>query len=135
MASVQLRKVWLHDAANPVNRHEFWSNRPADDRDYGGEVRTMANGRRRIITNAQRSQTLPITLVDVTDSQLEWLESFAGRLVMYRDPKGRLLFCTFFTLGVEEYRDFNYEVTLTLQEVTYSIEAESTSPLEFLSLS
>lgn len=122
--AVDLDRIWIHDAVDPTSFVVAYSDRPDDTRDHAGDVRVYANGRLRTITRAVRRQTISITLVDVTTEEVDLLDSWMGALTMYRDPRGRLLFGSYFSLDVTEYKDGSgFSASFTIAEVTHSIEA------------
>lgn len=120
---VTLNQVWLHDAVDPENYLRFYTIDRADDRERGGAIRSYAGGRRRIITTPNRQQAIPATFRAVTSTQLDQLDDWAGELLMYRDHMGRLEFGTYFKLAIADYKDRSgYDVTITFETITYSIE-------------
>ena len=123
MASVDLGHVYLHDASDLETFLRFQTTDRTDARTRGGEVRTYAGGRRRIVTTPRRTQSIGVTLRMVTDDDLDQLEEWAGRLLMYRDHKGRLVFGTFLTFDVADYKGgAEHDVTLSFETATHSIE-------------
>lgn len=125
MATVTLTEVWIHDAAEPSNyvtSDGFGTGGPTDA--ARGEVRTYAQGRRRVIRRAGRSRTYDRTFPAVSDAWLEWMGDHIGSTVMVRDPKGRLFFGVFWSLDVTDLPGgAPPDVTVEFEDVTYSIEA------------
>lgn len=124
MASVTLDRLWIHDADDLSSYVRFFTAPDrGDDRTQAGEVRQYAAGRQRLITRTGRRKELPVTLRQVTDDDLETLEDWLGSLVMVRDHRGRLMFASYFSLGVTDMRDRSgFDVAVTFIEVTHSIE-------------
>lgn len=123
MATVELSKVWIHRADDLAAAETFYSNKPGDDFVQDGEVRAYATGRLRIISRPAQRSGYRVNLRDVTDAQVETLKEWAGQLLLYRDPRGRMIFGSFFTLTIDEYKavDGN-DVSLTFQQVTHTVE-------------
>lgn len=123
MAEVTLDRLWLHDADAPETYLRFFTTDRGDTRAVDGEIRTYANGRRRLVTRAGSARTLPVTLRQVSDADLDVLEEWRGRLVMVRDHRGRLFFGTYFSIDVTDYKDRSgYDVAVEVADVTHSIE-------------
>ena len=122
MISVTLTEAWLHDGDDLADFHRFLTVRPEYPSERDGEVRAFTNGRLRVITSAVRRRQVPLVLVDVTEDQRAWLDERIGEVVMYRDPEGVLQFCTYFAVLPRPYKSGGYEVELTLQQVSRSVE-------------
>lgn len=123
MATVTLTRVYLHVADDLVDSEAFYSSQPGDTRTLTGEVRPYAAGRLRIITRTLRRQTIPLTLIDVSDVQLAWLDEHMGHEMVYRDPRARLLGGAYFAIDPSDYKDGSgWEVPLTFQLSTWSPE-------------
>ncbi len=120
MASVTLDRVWLHLVSDLGTYEEFYSGKPGDSRESAGEVQAYASGRLRTVTRPLRRQTLAVRLVDVTAAQVDTLDGWQTATLMYRDDAGRVRFGAYFALEVDTYPfGQGYEVSLTLQQVTY----------------
>lgn len=123
MASIALDRVWLHQAADLSTYLKFFTTASGDERSMAGDVRRMSNGRLRLVTSVGLNRTHPTTLRMVSDDDLATLEDWIGDLLLFRDHRGRLMFCTYFTFSVTDYKDRSgYDVTLSLSEVSSSIE-------------
>lgn len=120
MASVVLDRVWVHLASDLNSHVTFFSADWSDNRSARGEVRTYANGRRRVIRRAGTSRQIGFTAKVLTRVQVDTLVSWAGRVVLVRDTKGRKVYCTFFTVDVGDFVDGSHEVTVAATEVTFS---------------
>jgi hypothetical protein len=120
VASVVLSRAFLSDVADLANPLVCYTAERSDRRAVAGQVRVMANGRRRVVTRAGDARDLGMTLRLLTPAQVETLAAWRGRVVLFRDVRGRRVFGTFFDLAVRDYADRSgHDVTLTLTEVTY----------------
>lgn len=120
MASVTLNHVYLHDAGRLGDWMRFISADPSDDREVVGTVVSYATGRRRLIVTPARSQELSVTLRNVTDPELDQLDGWAGRVLLYRDHRRRMLYGSFLSLAVSDYVGRSgYDVGLVFQHVTH----------------
>lgn len=123
MASVTLARIYLHTASDLADHEKFWSDQPAESLHQAGEIRTYAGGRRRIITRAVRTQTIGISLLDVSDDQKAWLELHMGDEMVYRDPQSRIFGGAYFDIDPSDYPDGSgWEVALTFEGSTWSAE-------------
>lgn len=122
MASITLSELWLHngaDLADYVTSQGFASQ--SSDRSARGEVRTYAGGRQRIIRRAGTPDRITVTLPSVSRAVVTWLEDHAGQLCLLRDPRGRKIWGTFWTVSVSEKAGSALpDVSLELQSVTHS---------------
>lgn len=123
MAVVALEQLWVHDAEDPSDYLRFYTSDRSDSSEIPGEVRRYAAGRLRTITRVGEAQNIGATLRLVSDTDLEQLKTWLGALLLVRDHRGRLMFGTYFKLAVVDYEDRSgYDVTVTFQQVTRSIE-------------
>ena len=86
-----------------------------------GEVRTYANGRRRLVRRVGVPRSIVVTLPECSRAQIAWLENNAGQLMLARDHVGRKIWGVYMTAPVDE-NPYNTSglVTLTFDEVTHS---------------
>jgi hypothetical protein len=121
MASIVLERTWLADANDPADSVALFTTGRTDMREQGGEVRTYANGRQRLVTTAGRRQTLAVTFRLVDAATLAKLDSWAGRVLLLRDPWGRKMYGTYLGLSVTDYAArAGHDVQLTFQQVSFS---------------
>lgn len=123
MATINLTQIWIHDAADLSSyiTADVLEVQPSFAID--GEVRTYAGGRRRLITRAGRSRSLPLTLELVAAADVAQLEAWAGQLLMVRAPQGLLMFGSFLGLeAVWRAADEAEAVSLAITEITTTIE-------------
>jgi hypothetical protein len=121
MASVTLPAVLLSDAADLSAPIELDVMALQETGGRAGDVRTYASGRRRAVVRAGKALTLPLEF-DVVDDRplLDLIRSWEGRLLLYRDPRGRKHWCSFYGLSIEENVAVDVaSVSLTLVEVTH----------------
>lgn len=122
-AEVALTTVWLNLASEPsisqsfpaMSKLEVNTKRP-------GEARLNANGRTRLIRKPAKARTFALSLPNCTRAQIDWLELYAGELVIVRDDRKRKIPCVYFDVPIdEEPGDADSgDVTLALTEITYS---------------
>lgn len=86
-----------------------------------GEVRQYASGRLRAVTRAARPGTFPLTFRTRDRTIITTLQSWCGRTVLLRDPRGRHEWCVFFTVDETDSAPNWTEVTLSLTRVTTSL--------------
>lgn len=123
MAKVVLDRHWLHDAENLASHIACWAETPAVKETVDGEVRKYASGRMRTIVRAGQARTVDLTVFDLSDADYQLLRSWLGKVVMWRDIRGRLIFGSFFSVKPEDYPDGDgWIVSFTLHEVTRSVE-------------
>lgn len=118
MASVPLDRFFIHLRSDLANHLKFFTTGRGDERGVPGEVRRYANGRLRVIVRAGEAQTLAATLVQVTDAELDLLESWLGRQVMVRDHRGRRMYAVFFQMQVTDHTTGDYDVAVSFTEYT-----------------
>ena len=120
---VAFTDAWLIDVTEPdVTVHTSHPDRKSAT-SVGGEIRSYAGGRNRVITSANTTATFPLTLQLVNDDELELLTLWRGRVLLLRDGQGRRVFGTFLSLDVDDYWDPTgplHNVSLTFTELTYS---------------
>lgn len=99
MVSVLIEQPWiapqgeLHRAL-PLMYDED-GNRGFDRAGITGEVRRLANGGRRAVSRAGRNSTAGASF-SVLPAELQQLEQWAGRVMLYRDGLGNRLWCVYF---------------------------------------
>lgn len=120
MALVTLTRAWLTDISSGVSL-QFLTTARSDNRATPGEIRRYANGVLRSVTQGGRVQTLGITAVALSAADIVTLDGWAtGRLLLFRDVKGRKLYGTSFAIDVKDYTARNSDVTFVLSQVSYS---------------
>lgn len=122
MADITLETLWLNAAADLSDAMSFPTmNGLRAQLNTPGAIRTYANGRTRLITQAGRPRSSKASLPHLTRAQVEWLEDHAGQLVLVRDAQGRKFFGAYFSPDFDE-RGFVDEAgtDLVFAEVTHS---------------
>lgn len=121
MATLNLTKAWINNAATgeAVN-----AQRLADDTDESsieGRVGTYSGGRRRAITQEGVAATWQITLVQVSYTDTETLRSWMGETVLVRDNRGRKVYGVVLAVPRAPWKELldTYDVALTVQTVSY----------------
>lgn len=106
------------DLPNPIRI--FTADRE-DDRSLDGDVEIYAGGRMRATSLPGDRRKNSMTLVNATPAQVAVLTAWRGKVVLFRDVRGRKIFGVFFGVKVRDYRDGSgHTVALELVEVTYS---------------
>lgn len=121
MASVTLTSIWLQNVADLTTALQLHSTSLVETNSQDGTVRPYANGRQRTVTTASkpRSVALSFTLVSAADAAT--LKSWAGQLVLVRDPFGLRMWGSFFTLARNQQVAPNVnDLSVTFTEVTHS---------------
>lgn len=125
-ASVSLVTVWLNLASEPSISQSFPSMSKLEvNTKRPGEARLNANGRTRLIRKPAKARTFALSLPICTRAQIDWLELYAGELVLVRDDRGRKVWCTYFDAPIDEAQVNDQgerlgDVTLALVEITHS---------------
>lgn len=123
MTTVELCAIWLNLAADPSDYMSF--DRPATmapTTDMDVSVRTLANGRRRVVRRAGVARSYALTLPYCNRAQIEWLEDHVGQTVCVRDDRGRKMFGVYSSVPVTESTLWNDrgDAQLTVAGITYS---------------
>lgn len=122
MATVTLTTVWLNLALDPT----VYVSLPTLDglsveRAQDGEVRVLANGRRRLVRRAGVGRSASLEVRAATRAEVDWLEDHVGDLVCVRDDRGRKFFGAYLVVEADEIRGNDFaDVTLALSEVSHS---------------
>lgn len=126
MASVTLDDMWLHDATDYSSYIRIPLNRMATiEGDVQGEVRRYAGGRLRFIRRPGDKDNLTVSLTMVPQATVTAIKNWSGKLLMFRDPKGRKLFGQYSTVNMSEEpgpRELVRNVTFSFEEITESEE-------------
>lgn len=121
MATLYLDKVWINLIDSGVGIAVFSASGKSLTRSMKGEVRQYAGGRQRSIASKGVKGAFSFTLRDVTQTQIDKLESWLGQAIVLRDTRGRRFFGTLFEYAATDLRSPTYyDVSLTLNEVTYT---------------
>lgn len=103
MASVDLETVLMGPVDDLAASVALEVDALADTLDVLGELRVYAGGRTRIVRRAARLRSVPVSFDVVRDRPLvELVRSWAGRLVLLRDPYGRVVYGTYLRVEVAE---------------------------------
>lgn len=120
MAAVTLLPAVLSLVADPAQSVASftadWSEKPSVD----VSVRSMANGRRRVVRRAGSSVSLSWTMRLLTREQVVLVKSWAGREVMIRDRQGRKEFGVYQIGSVSDFKAGDaHDVSFTFESVSY----------------
>lgn len=119
MATVTLRNLFISRADDPSTYLEI-EGTITEKQGARGEVRAMANGRRRVVTRAGTVKEYAVSANRITIDEAETLASWAGSVLVYRDPQGRKVPGTFFDLNVEPWNGHQLaSVSLTFGNVSF----------------
>ena len=118
-----LSTVWMNLASDLSDCRSFSmlsSLRPVKAKP--GSVNTNASGRQRLIRKAGGGFTFALTLPQLTRDQINWLDLHIGELMLFRDDRGRKVWCTYFSNPIDEdSADIGFgDGSLSLVEVTHS---------------
>lgn len=125
MAVVTLTRTWINLAADPsqfVTVDRLAGSQGGRTRTVTGEVRTYANGRLRVVTQAGRPGTIPVTFRTRDQADIDQVWAMAGQPVLVRDPRGRAEYGVYFDVPETDVARGLIEVALTLSRVTFSEE-------------
>ncbi len=121
MAMLILDKLWINLIDTGQGLAMFSTPGKQLSRSMKGEVRQYAGGRQRSIVSKGIKGSFSFNLEDVTQTQLDKLESWLGQTVVVRDTRGRRFFGVLFDYTVtDRHNPTYYSVSLTLNEVTYT---------------
>jgi hypothetical protein len=122
MATVLLETVLLSRASDLADVIELDVSALSEQGGKRGEVRWRSNGRRVSVARAGRGTELPLTFDVVADRPLlDTIRSWEGVPLLYRDPRGRKVWCVFWQPEIEENVAVDVAtVSLTLEELSYS---------------
>ena len=121
-ASITLTTVWINLASTLSNYQNFPLLSTLDvETDQPGEVRTYAGGRLRLVTNAGIARTATVTLPECSRDQINWLQTYVGQVMLFRDDRGRKIWGAYLKPKVSENQhNTGGDVTLIINEITYS---------------
>lgn len=123
MVAINLTQPTLHNPAAPdgadLVRLAFVGDREFPD-ELDGQVRTYANGARRLVRRAGRFRGVG-TSYYVTPAQLATLKEWQGQVVLYRDGLGTRLWVVYLVTTARPSADGRrWTVPLDLQQVSYT---------------
>jgi hypothetical protein len=120
MASVTLKRVWINlvDTGDAVVAA---SSDRMRERGIKGEKRQYAGGRYRSVYEIGKTGSFSFVLRDVSDADVETLDTWLGQLVQLRDHRGKKLFGWFTSMSIKERKTDNYnDVSIAIDELTYN---------------
>ena len=123
MTILNLRTVWLNDAANLDDKISLPSMSSLEVATaYDGEVRQYASGRRRVVTRGVPAKAASLSVVGADRTTVAWLENHVGRILLFRDDRGRKFYGVFFEVGVAEHGPSKVygNLSIEVQQVTLS---------------
>jgi hypothetical protein len=119
-AIVTLRDLWITRTDDP-SQAIVLEGTMTEKQAVAGEVRTLANGRRRIIRRAGQAREFAVSANRVEVATVHLLASWAGEVLTYRDPQGRKVHGTFFEVDAVPWNGHQVaSVTFSFTNVTYS---------------
>lgn len=127
MASVTLTQVWLHDAADYTSYIQLDSEYIAETPLAEAPIRKYAGGRFRMVTIAGVQQSIQLTFGLPSRTAVNQLRSWAGRLLLLRDPIGRAVFGRFLDPRFRERAMVDetttaWEADIVFDQVTHTVE-------------
>ena len=123
MSALALGAVFLNAAADLSDFARFDSPTGLQvNTSQDGQVRTLANGRTRIVKRAGTPRTFSLSLPYLQRADIAWLEAHVGDLLCIRDHLGRKAYGVYFDVPVKEvqYVSDRADVDLSLTEVSHS---------------
>ena len=123
MASVELHHVWLHEADDHAENSRLRARNITATPERKVERRPRAGGRVQMISTPLRQRTVSFDAIQVPRTDIDWLDDRLGELLMFRDPRGRVLFGFLADLPTDEHLwTEKADLDLTFRAITYSIE-------------
>lgn len=103
-AEVTLNRVWLLDPADPVNPiiagsggDNTGGGQRSDDDSIDGDFRYYAGGRARLVVRTATPRTETFALIAIDEAQAKQIESWKGRLLLFRDSYGHRIWGAYLT--------------------------------------
>ena len=123
MASVELTQVWLHEAEDHDEFVRLLARNISATPERKVERRPRAGGRVQMVSTPLRHRTVTFDAIQVPRSDIGWLDDRLGDMLMFRDPRGRVLFGFLADLPTDEHLwTKKADLGLTFRAITYSIE-------------
>ena len=120
MASVELSYTWVNLLSTGESVKGYTARGRSHGRQRDGEVRRLAGGRFRAVGTLGVRRTQNFTLRDISQDDLDQLESWVGQVVIARDNRGRRMFGVFWSVDYQDRMSpDHFDVSLNLTEVTY----------------
>lgn len=120
MARVELDVALLSLGSDLTQVIPLYVTSVEDERSGVVETRRYANGTRRVVTRQGRDRTVNLDF-ECDRADLGVLAGWIGLRVLYRDPFGRKMWCTFAQLPVAETIPVDFPIaSLVLRELTFS---------------
>lgn len=122
MTTITLEEAWFNLASDLTQVLTVELTGEGDSTAKRASLQSYTQGRRRAVTKVGVKKTLGLEFGSCTRAQAEQLEDWIGEVLLYRDPRGRRIFCQFFDVSVEEIPGADTDVvnaSLTIHEITY----------------
>jgi hypothetical protein len=122
MATVALATVWLNLASDlsDYQSFSFMSDLEVTP-EVDGEARRYAGGRIRLVRKGNLTHSFHISLPSCTRTQVEWLTTNTGQLMLVRDDRGRKVWGVYFKAPTIEISGEDCaDVTIDFVEITHS---------------
>lgn len=120
MATVLLRNLWINRTDDPSQYVEL-EGTISETQAVEGEIRTMANGRRRVVRKAGGSRGFSVSANRVDVDTVNLLASWAGEVLTYRDPQGRKVHGVFFSTSLQPWNGHQVgSLTFQFDQITHS---------------
>lgn len=123
MTTITLEEAWFNLASDLSQYVALELSAESDVTTKRASLQSYTQGRRRSVTKVGTKKTISVEFAAATRAQAEQLEDWIGEVLLYRDPRGRRIFCQFFDAPVEEIPGADTDVvnvSLTLHEITYN---------------
>lgn len=115
-----LNHLWLNSVADPSDNMAFRTGTFTMTSAVQGEVRTLANGRMRLIRRAGAPKSHSVVIRHPSPDQLDFLLSHVGDLLTLRDPAGGKYHGVYMSLASPRIPSMADDITLSFTEVTHS---------------
>lgn len=120
--TITLEEAWFNLASDLTQSVTLELSAEQDVTSKRASLQFYTQGRRRSVTKVGTKKTIEVSFETCTRAQANQLEDWVGKVLLYRSPRGRRVFCQFFEVPVEEIPGADTDivnVSLTLHEITY----------------
>lgn len=119
-------RAFLANVNDLSTRLTFGTTGKDDMEEIVGEIREMGNGALRAVSHLTDKRTLNVTAVYVDETTRAKLKEWRGQVVLFRDASGRLMYGVYWAIKPKAYRDGHWDVTFTLNKITYDANVTGT---------
>lgn len=121
MPTITLTSVFIQNSLDLTTALQLQTSSVLETPQVAGSVRAYANGRQRVVSSSSKPRTVALTFTLVSPSDATTLASWAGQLVLVRDPFGLKMWGAFFqTPRTQQIAPNVNDVAVTFTEVTHT---------------